>query len=41
MENNYLSNQQRSDRDKEFDACKGHEFCQLQVGAKWDATLKA
>ncbi|CNH51863.1 putative hemolysin [Yersinia enterocolitica] len=37
LENNYLSNQQRSDRDKEFDACKGREFCQLQVGAKWDA----
>ncbi|HHK5887050.1 TPA: glycohydrolase toxin TNT-related protein [Serratia marcescens] len=37
MENNYLSNQQRSDRDKEFDACKGNVSCQLQVGAKWDA----
>ncbi|CUY37800.1 Possible hemagglutinin (DUF638) [Serratia marcescens] len=37
VENNYLSNQQRSDRDKEFDACKGNVSCQLQVGAKWDA----
>ncbi|UAN45918.1 hemagglutinin repeat-containing protein [Serratia sp. JSRIV001] len=37
VENNYLSNQQRSDRDKEFDACKGSLSCQLQVGAKWDA----
>jgi len=37
VENNYLSNQQRSDRDKEFDACKGSVSCQLQVGAKWDA----
>ncbi|MGE4879535.1 VENN motif pre-toxin domain-containing protein [Yersinia enterocolitica] len=33
---NYLSNQQRSDRDKEFDACKGSVSCQLQVGTKWD-----
>ncbi|WP_277871571.1 hemagglutinin repeat-containing protein [Pectobacterium brasiliense] len=37
VENNYLSNQQRSERDKEFDACKGNVSCQLQVGAKWDA----
>ncbi|WP_337661545.1 VENN motif pre-toxin domain-containing protein, partial [Pectobacterium brasiliense] len=37
VENNYLSNQQRSERDKEFDACKGNMSCQLQVGAKWDA----
>ena len=36
-ENNYLSNQQRSERDKEFDACKGNTSCQLKVGAKWDA----
>lgn len=37
VENNYLSNQQRSERDKEFDACKGNTSCQLKVGAKWDA----
>ncbi|MGI8488887.1 hemagglutinin repeat-containing protein [Pectobacterium sp. S5] len=37
VENNYLSNQQRSERDKEFDACKGNMSCQLKVGAKWDA----
>ncbi|MDJ0041077.1 hemagglutinin repeat-containing protein [Pantoea allii] len=37
VENNYLSNQQRSERDKEFDACKGSVSCQMQVGAKWDA----
>uniref|UniRef100_UPI00119F51FD glycohydrolase toxin TNT-related protein n=1 Tax=Yersinia bercovieri TaxID=634 RepID=UPI00119F51FD len=37
VENNYLSNQQRSDRDKEFNTCKGSVSCQLQVGAKWDA----
>ncbi len=37
VENNYLSNQQRSERDKESDACKGNVSCQLQVGAKWDA----
>lgn len=37
VENNYLSNQQRSERDKEFDACKGNTSCQLKVSAKWDA----
>ncbi|MGP6381709.1 glycohydrolase toxin TNT-related protein, partial [Yersinia bercovieri] len=37
VENNYLSNQQRSDSDKEFNTCKGSVSCQLQVGAKWDA----
>jgi len=37
VENNYLSKQQRSERDKEFDACKGSTPCQLKVGAKWNA----
>ncbi|NIG76584.1 VENN motif pre-toxin domain-containing protein [Klebsiella sp. Ap-873] len=35
VENNYLSNKQRSERDKEFDACKGNLSCQLAVGTKW------
>lgn len=37
VENNYLSTKQRTERDKEFDACKGNTACQLKVGAKWDA----
>ena len=37
VENNYLGNQQRLERDKEFDACKRSVSCQMQVGAKWDA----
>ncbi|WP_130099352.1 VENN motif pre-toxin domain-containing protein [Siccibacter turicensis] len=37
VENNYLSTKQRTERDKEFDACKGKTSCQLKAGAKWDA----
>jgi len=37
VENNYLGNQQRLERDKEFDACKRSVSCQMQVGAKWNA----
>ncbi|WP_313108728.1 hemolysin [Atlantibacter sp.] len=36
VENNYLSQKQRSQRDKEFEECNGSAACKLQVGTKWD-----
>ncbi|MCT4701793.1 hemagglutinin repeat-containing protein, partial [Enterobacteriaceae bacterium H20N1] len=36
VENNFLSEKQKTQREKEFDACKDSTACKLQVGSKWD-----
>jgi len=37
VENNYLSEKQKTQREEEFEACKDSTACKLQVGSKWDA----
>jgi len=37
VENNYLSQKQKTQREEEFEACKDSTACKLQVGSKWDA----
>lgn len=36
VENNYLSDNQKTQREEEFAACKDSTACKLQVGSKWD-----
>ncbi|RLM21623.1 two-partner secretion domain-containing protein [Brenneria goodwinii] len=35
--NNYLSDSQKAQRNKEFDNCKGDLKCKVQIGVNWDA----
>ncbi|UNK63019.1 hemagglutinin repeat-containing protein [Buttiauxella ferragutiae] len=36
VENNYLSDKQKTQREKEFADCNDSTACKLQVGSKWD-----
>jgi len=36
VENNYLSQKQKTQREKEFEECNSSTACKLQVGSKWD-----